>query len=208
MASPSTSVGKMYADAAAEAAGKAQALTAAAAAKNNSFVATADGRLAALTAAAAAKNNSMVAAAPFNQMMAMIEQRQGRMWVIKDFEKLEGQLVGTGQCPAIVQTHGQVPKAEFWFEGPRVRGRDVIPYGTAVATFVNGRYQNNKHGNHVAIYIKQHPVDGVLVFDQWTHEDPEKRKPAGPRWMPFGDGVTDPSNDGAALSIILTRKTN
>lgn len=203
-----TSLRQMYADAAADAAAKAQALTAAAAAKNNSFVATAECRLAARTAAAAAKNNSMVAAAPFNQMMAMIEQKRGRMWVIKDFEKLEGEWVGSGQCPGIVQHHGRVPKAEFWFEGPKVRGRDAIPYGTAVATFVNGRYANAKHGNHVAIYIRQHPIEGVLVFDQWTHENPDKRKPAGLRWMPFGDGVTDRSNDGAALSIILTAKTD
>lgn len=208
MASPNTSLAKMFAQQGADALAKTGAVTAVAAAKNNTRVATAECRLAALTAAAAAKNNSMVAAEPYRAMMAMIEQKQGRMWVIKDFEKLEGEMVGSGECPGIVQTHGGLPMVRFWFEGPKVRGLSVIPLGTAVATFVDGKYQNWEHGNHVAIYIDQHPAKGVLVFDQWKGDVPEDDSPAGYRWMKFGDGVRDRSDDGAALSIILTRKAN
>ncbi|MGH6928399.1 MAG: BPSL0067 family protein [Dongiaceae bacterium] len=207
MASPHTSLTEMFASHGAHAAATTGAVTAVAAAQNNTRVATAETRLAALTAAAAAKNNSMVAAeknktAAFDAMMAAIEQKQGQMWVIKDFDKLEGKVVGSGKCPGIVQSHGGLPLVKAWFEGPKVRGLSVTPYGTAVATFVNGRYPNWETGNHVAIYIDQHPAKGVLVFDQWTGE------PAGYRWMKFGDGVSDRSNDGAALSIILTRKAN
>lgn len=209
MASPHTSLAEMFASHGEQAAAKAGAATAVAAAKNNTRVATAEARLAALTAAAAAKNNSMVAAeknktAAFDAMMAAIEQKQGQMWVIKDFDKLKDKPCGSGKCPGIVQTHGGLPLVKFWFEGPKVRGLSVIPYGTAVATFVDGTYPNWETGNHVAIYIDQHPAKGVLVFDQWTGE------PAGYRWMKFKDeaGIVDRSDNGTALSIILTRKAN
>ena len=62
MASPNTSLAQMFASHGAHAAAKVGAVTAVAAAQNNTRVATAETRLAALTAAAAAKNNSMVAA--------------------------------------------------------------------------------------------------------------------------------------------------
>jgi hypothetical protein len=157
----------------------------------------------ALTAALVARNNSLIAAQKNNEaaLQAMIDRLNGKMWVIKDFDKLRGKVVGSGQCPGIVQSYGGLPLVRFWFEGPKVKGTPAIPHGTAVATFVNGKYPNWKHGNHVAIYCDQDPARGVLVFDQWTGE------PAGYRWMKFGDGVSDRSNDGAALSIILTAKT-
>jgi hypothetical protein len=157
----------------------------------------------AVTAALVAKNNSLIAARMHNEavLQSMIDRLNGKMWVIKDFERLKDRVVGSGQCPGIVQHHGGLPLVRTWFEGPKVKGTPAIPYGTAVATFVAGKYPNWQHGNHVAIYIDQDPAKGVLVFDQWTGQ------PAGYRWMKFGDGVKDRSNDGAALSIILTAKT-
>lgn len=130
-----------------------------------------------------------------------IEALQGKMWVITGFEKLAGKVVGSGQCPGIVQSYGGLPLTKTWFAGPKVRDRTIIPAGTAIATFVNGRYPNKAHGNHVAIYVKQDSAKGLYVFDQWTG------RAAGYRWMKWGDGVSDPSNDGAAMSIILTSKT-
>jgi hypothetical protein len=144
------------------------------------------------SAAAARAGNEAV----FNQSIA-----HGKMWVLTGFEKLKGKVCGSGQCPAIAQAYGGLPMTREWFEGPKVKGNPMIPYGTAVATFVHGRYPNLPHGNHVAIYIDQDAVKGVLVFDQWTN------RLAGYRWMKFGDGITDRSNDGAALSVILTPKT-
>ena len=80
MASPNTSLAQMFASHGAHAAAKVGAVTAVAAAQNNTRVATAETRVAALTAAAAARNNSMVAAeknktAAFDAMMALIEQK-------------------------------------------------------------------------------------------------------------------------------------
>ena len=84
-----------------------------------------------------------------------------------------------------------------------------IPYGTAIATFVNGVYPNWTHGNHAAIFggrwsghHKGKLASGILIFDQW------KGKENGPNWrlVFYGDGVSDRSNDGAAFSVILTAK--
>jgi hypothetical protein len=219
MASPNASLAQLYAWDAAKMLAPAGRLTAAAAAQNNSLVAAAkNNSLAAkgpagllmdaalLSIAAAAKSNSMSAAAknPLNALMATIEKKQGRMWIVEDFEKLMDDPVGSGQCPGIVQSFGGCPLVEFWFEGPKVRGNHAIPYGTVVATFVDGKYPNWDHGNHVAIYITQDATKGVLVFDQW------KGQPAQYRWMKFKDnaGVIDRSDNGSALSIVLTRKTN
>jgi hypothetical protein len=123
-----------------------------------------------------------------------------RMWIITDFEQFKGQLVGNGQCPQICQLHGHVPLTSTWVEGPKVRGNAAIPKGTAIATFINGKYPSNAHGNHVAIYIEQDEANGVKVFDQWQG----KEGGAGYRWLPWKDGVSDRSNDGSAMSVILT----
>lgn len=164
--------------------------------------AKASARAAAQSAALVMKNASEAAARANNEAVFNRSIAHGKMWVITGFETLKGKVVGSGSCPGIVQTHGGLPKAATWFEGPKVKGHPLIPYGTAIATFVGGRYPNWKSGNHVAIYIDQHPVKGLLVFDQWHGQ------PAGYRWMAFKDGVTDRSNDGAAFSIILTPKTD
>ena len=135
-------------------------------------------------------------------LQRLIDEKNGKMWVLSGFEKLKDKVVGSGQCPGIVQSYGGLPLTRYWFEGPKVKGVDVVPYGTAIATFIDGKYKSLPHGNHVAIYIDQDPVKGLLVFDQWTG------RPANYRWMKWGDGVTDRSNDGAAMSIILTPKDN
>jgi hypothetical protein len=135
-------------------------------------------------------------------LQRLIDEKNGKMWVLSGFEKLKGKVIGSGQCPGIVQTFGHLPLTKYWFEGPKVKGVDVIPYGTAIATFIDGKYKSLQHGNHVAIYIDQDPVKGVLVFDQWTGQ------PAHYRYLKWGDGFTDRSNDGAAMSIILTPKDN
>lgn len=122
-----------------------------------------------------------------------------QMWIIKDFEKLEGEVVGSGQCPAICQSHGGMPHSSQWIEGPKVKGKTDLPSGTAIATFINGKYPSKSHGNHVAIYISQ-DAKGITVFDQWVG------RPAGYRVILFKKGSGDPSNDGDAFSVILTSK--
>lgn len=45
-------------------------------------------------------------------------------------------------------------------------GNKTLKSGTAIATFVEGRYANRPHGNHAALYIGQ-VANGIVVADQW-----------------------------------------
>lgn len=111
---------------------------------------------------------------------------------------------GSGQCAALVQATLPIGFTKNWREGIGVRGNgNLIQKGTAVATFVDGYYPNNEHDNHVAYYLSQNTA-GVTVMDQWTG------KGVSSRLMRFGlkraDGLyNDPSNNGAALSVIMVR---
>src|SRR5687768_5707522 len=84
-------------------------------------------------------------------------------------------LVSNGECAGLVMHYTRVGKAKNWEEGDAVRGNKTIKRGTAIATFVNGEYENNKHGNHAALYVSQ-DADGITVVEQWnTLEKPQKR---------------------------------
>lgn len=158
------------------------------------------------SAAAAKRSNEMA------ELNRLIDADKNEMWVIEGFEKFKGRLVGNGQCPQIVQIHGHVPKTKYWLAGPKVQGNaHLIPYGTAIATFVNGVYPNDAHDNHTAIFIREtfeyyskekQFKTGIQVFDQWT----DKEGGAGYRFMPYNSPKHGRSNDGSAFSILLTRK--
>lgn len=145
------------------------------------------------------------------RLASLIDFEHDEMWVLKDFEKLKGgPLLGNGSCAQLPQIHGCLPKTAYWKPGPKLHGNaQIIPYGTAIATFVNGVYPNWTHGNHAAIFggpwsghYEGKLASGIIIFDQW------KGKKGGPNWriVFYGDGVSDRSNDGAAFSVILTAK--
>ena len=120
-------------------------------------------------------------------------------------DSLEGKpKVFGGQCAGLVQFYTKVGLAARWREGIQVRGNaDKIKKGTAVATFVDGKYPNKPHGNHAALYVSQ-DAQGIWVMDQWT-----SKATIGKRLMRFKgrskDGsFVDPSNNGDALSVIRT----
>ncbi|WP_079433977.1 BPSL0067 family protein [Zoogloea sp. LCSB751] len=113
-------------------------------------------------------------------------------------------LVGSHQCVALVQHYAKAPHTSTWREGDKVKGNLTIRRGTAIATFVNGKYASNAHGNHAALYISQ-DVGGIWVMDQWKG-DPKKPK-VSKRYILFKgtwkDGsYADPSNNADAFSII------
>jgi len=125
-------------------------------------------------------------------------------FVYSKVETLEGKpKVFGGSCAGIVQWYTIAGLANFWREGIAVRGNSVkIVKGTAVATFVNGKYPNKPSGNHAALYVSQDAA-GVYVMDQWT-----AKHTIGKRLMRFkgkqADGTYfDPSNNGDALSVIM-----
>ncbi|MBY0555902.1 MAG: BPSL0067 family protein [Burkholderiaceae bacterium] len=63
--------------------------------------------------------------------------------------ELEDQeMVGTHQCVALVQRYAGAPVTSAWRQGDAVMGNASLKKGTAIATFIKGRYANHAHGNH------------------------------------------------------------
>lgn len=112
--------------------------------------------------------------------------------------------VGSYSCVALVQHYAAVPHTSTWTQGAAVKGNTTIAKGTAIATFVDGKYPNNAHGNHAAFYISQ-DATGIKVMDQWT--DMKKKPKVSTRVLTFkgknADGTfISASNNGDAFSII------
>jgi len=117
--------------------------------------------------------------------------------------------VGSEQCVALVQYYAGAPNTAKWDEGESVLGNKNIAKGTAIATFVDGKYPNLSHGNHAALFISQE-THGIWVMDQWIDNAPEgkKKKPyVSKRFITskgkWKDGTyVDPSNNADAFSVI------
>jgi hypothetical protein len=50
-----------------------------------------------------------------------------------------------------------------------------VSRGTAIATFVNGRYPTDDLGKHAAIYLS-HDKNGIEVLDQWNAQGMVKKR--------------------------------
>lgn len=105
-----------------------------------------------------------------------------------------------GQCVRLVQTWCSVPApAHSWKPGAKVKGNVSLRAGTAIATFIDGKYPNLSHGNHAAIYLSQ-SVHGIVVLDQWTGKDGLQRG-IRKRVIRFS-GFGSPSDDGEQFYVI------
>ena len=125
-------------------------------------------------------------------------------YVYAKVDDLDGSaLVGSKQCVALVQHYAGSPRTSLWTQGVQVRGNMTLAKGTAIATFVNGKYPNLPHGNHAALYISQ-DATGVWVVDQWNNI--KLRPTIIKRRMRFagkvGTAYADPSNNGDAMYVI------
>ena len=116
-------------------------------------------------------------------------------YVCSNAENYEGKVVANGQCVRFVQVAANVPHTSQWRPGEQVKASSIIQKGTAIATFINGIYPNNAHGNHAAIYIS-HDASGIKVWDQWTG------KAVSSRTIGYKEGDNDPSNDGDFFYVI------
>jgi hypothetical protein len=78
--------------------------------------------------------------------------------------------VGDGSCVALIKHYvpglKNLPTSAWRAGGNVLELGDKVARGTAIATFVNGRYPNNSHGNHAAIVLKV-MKSGIWVVDQW-----------------------------------------
>ncbi|MFC5472465.1 BPSL0067 family protein [Paraherbaspirillum soli] len=116
----------------------------------------------------------------------------------------QSDLVGSHQCVALIQHYAHVPHTSSWKKGKDVLGDVSIAKGTAIATFVNGKYQNHSHGNHAAFYIGQES-GGIWIMDQWKG-DPKKPKVSKrfvrTRGKLKNGSYVEPSNNAEAFSVI------
>ncbi|MGO4381662.1 BPSL0067 family protein [Pseudoduganella sp. RAF53_2] len=95
-------------------------------------------------------------------------------YVYSKAAELKGKpVVGTRQCVALVQEYAGAPVTSRWRQGEAVLGNEQLKTGTAIATFVKGRYANRSHGNHAALYVRQ-GLGGIYVVDQWKAEGKTK----------------------------------
>ncbi len=105
---------------------------------------------------------------------------------------------GNTECVDFIQQTLSAPPTGLWREGKKVTQGDLtITPGTAIATFVNGKYpQTGTTGKHAAIYLGQNSL-GIQVLDQWRAQG--KVEPRTIKWKPTSPGA---SNDGNAFSVI------
>jgi len=126
-------------------------------------------------------------------------------YVYAKVDSLQGTAkVGTKQCVALIQAFTTAGPTGGWTAGLAVVGNLSLAKGTAIATFVDGKYESHRTGNHAAFYISQ-DRGGIWVMDQWA-SDVTKPKVAKRYIRPKGqlaDGkYLDPSNNANAYSVI------
>lgn len=109
--------------------------------------------------------------------------------------------VGSHQCVALVQDCAKAPHTSLWKDGPKVKGNLLLKPGTAIATFVKGKYPNQAHGNHAAIYVRQDAV-AIYVLDQWKGKAKITIRPLYFKGQNKNGAYNDPSNNGDAFSVI------
>lgn len=117
--------------------------------------------------------------------------------------------VGDGSCVSLVKHYVPglkgVPTSS-WRAGENVLdlGAKVVK-GTAIATFVDGHYPNNPHGNHAAIVLKV-MQGGIWVLDQWKAKgviSARLIRIPPPRQQRNKDGsFKNPSDNALAVSVI------
>jgi hypothetical protein len=92
-------------------------------------------------------------------------------YTYSDVDNLEGKpLIGSHQCVALLQHYVSARPTSAWREGKKILANPSIAKGTAIATFVNGKYPNKISGNHAALYLSQ-DAGGIWIMDQWAGKE-------------------------------------
>ncbi|MDR5737968.1 BPSL0067 family protein [Caballeronia sp. LZ016] len=122
-----------------------------------------------------------------------------------DAANLEGaEMAGSQQCVDLVEHDAHAPATASWRAGTSVPDTAIILPGTAIATFVGGRYRSHAHGNHAALFLRREG-DCIWVMDQWGNDSNKPlvsaRKLCLKGTLRSG-GYEDPSNNADAFSII------
>jgi hypothetical protein len=127
-------------------------------------------------------------------------------WIFLDTDKIINyDKLANKECVGIAQETMSMPHTSRWVERAKVLGNDSIKKGTAIATFVDGKYQSLAHGNHVAIYLYQ-DSNSIRVIDQWVFNHKKKlyQLPHERTIYTKPNGIVDRSNDAKSFSVIHT----
>ena len=123
-------------------------------------------------------------------------------YVYEDAEKLAGlPAVGNGQCVTLIIRYAKAPGSLPLEGGKTGESESLLKKGTAIATFVNGKYPNNNTGQHAAFYLSQDAA-GIWVIDQWLASRTVQKRQLRFRGKKKDGGFADPSNNGDAFSVI------
>jgi hypothetical protein len=117
-------------------------------------------------------------------------------YIASNPESYADKKVANGQCVRFVQEAAGARNTSHWKQGIQVKGGMDLKKGTAIATFVDGKYANKPSGNHAAIYLSQ-DSNGLWVYDQWEKQGKVKK-----RIIRFHTGPWDVVNDGNAYYVI------
>lgn len=122
--------------------------------------------------------------------------------VYADVRSLEGKpLEGNGECVTLVKNHTSVGRTGSWKQGDEVVGSRSREQGTAIATFVDGKYANRSHGNHAAFYLNQ-VSDGIYIMDQWHSKAKIGKRFIRRKGKDAHGKFIDPSNNADAFFVI------
>jgi len=100
------------------------------------------------------------------------------MYRYPEAPKLHGSpTVRDGECVALIQHFTKAPHTTQWRQGAHVvDGPYVLMPGTAIATFVNGKYPQVGKGNrHAAFFLHYGAfddsglVEGIWIMEQYTY---------------------------------------
>lgn len=111
--------------------------------------------------------------------------------------------LGDGGCVALVRglTGLKNRPTISWRQGERVLGNKTIRPGTAIATFVNGRWPRTNTGKHAAFFLRQ---DGnrIWIIDQWAEKELIESRPISPLGI-RKDGTYPRTSDNADAFFVI-----
>lgn len=134
-------------------------------------------------------------------------------FVYSQVRKLEGETkAGDGDCVDLIKKYfiglPTVSAYDCWRSGVNVmEARNRITPGTAIATFVDGRYpRSNQIPKHAAIFLRSAGAGGIWVMDQWKESDAIHARIihiARPREVPDATGVWPRANNVAEAFYVI-----
>lgn len=120
-------------------------------------------------------------------------------------------LVGDGGCVDLIKHYVPglkgVPTSAWRAGGNVLSLGNKVARGTAIATFVDGKYPGWDHGNHAAIVLKVMP-GGIWVVDQWKQKgviSARLIRIPPPRQQFNADGTFRQPSDNALAFFVIER---